>query len=155
MKATGPIMAGLGLAAACAALCPTAVCAQAASEAQGQPNKPLWVEFDVLQATNKGKCPQVISFAGRIHASPAESPSRPIHRVRGYDIQYTFLRSDHATSPVMSRSVPVETPQWVGETWTLGGPTFAGWEQLKVWPVGHEEQAVLSKRANFTLVCSG
>jgi len=103
-----------------------------------------------MPANYVGTCPGVITFRGHV---------RVVGTVPGpMQIAYTFLRSDNATGPVQYLNIDGPGMYPVEDTWTLGGPQlprFEGWQQLKVWPTGHQGGIgfVFSPHAEFRLMC--
>ncbi|HWA63430.1 MAG TPA: hypothetical protein VG939_18785 [Caulobacteraceae bacterium] len=104
-------------------------------------------------AAYSGHCPGVITFTGTIVVRGHIDPAHPVQ------IGYQFLRSDNATGPISYYMVTQPGAKQVSTTWTLGGPAlphYAGWEQLKAWPTGHEGGFgyAFSPKATFTLRCA-
>ncbi len=91
-----------------------------------------------------GKCPAKIQFDGVIIV---RNNTRPPLRV-----QYRFLRSDGALSPISTIVFEGDGSKNVSTTWTLGGPslpTYSGWQSIKIlYP-----QEAESNRANFSVTC--
>ena len=118
----------------------------AAPPEAGGPAATATLPFKVLGATLSaqpsdyaGRCPAIIVFRGRIHATGG----------RGR-VSYRFLRSDEAVGPI--HTVEVDRPiSTVETTWTLGGPTetFEGWQALQIL----EPQAITSVPARFRIRC--
>ncbi len=67
-------------------------------------------------------------------------------------VQYRFLRSDGALSPISTIVFEGDGSKNVSTTWTLGGPslpTYSGWQSIKIlYP-----QEAESNRANFSVTC--
>ena len=124
-------------------------CAQRAAAPQARFE--IAAGLQAMPAAYRGACPGVITFRGQINVTGA-LPG-PVQ------LGYTFLRSDNATGPVQYIDVTHPGTYPVETTWTLGGaqlPSYAGWEQLKVWPTRHEEGIgyVFSPHAEFHLMCA-
>jgi hypothetical protein len=123
-------------------------CAQSGGAAA--PHFNLAAALQAVPPAYNGTCPAVITFRGQINVTGA-LPG-PVQ------LGYTFLRSDNATGPVKYIDVTRPGAYPVEETWTLGGaqlPSYAGWQQLKVWPTRHEGGIgyVFSPRAEFRMMC--
>lgn len=92
----------------------------------------------------KGKCPAVIKFEGQITVKNLKRP--PLK------VQYKFIRSDGAYSPIETIFFEKDGSKNVSTTWTLGGktlPDYEGWEAIKiVYP--HDKE---SKKAHFKIRC--
>jgi hypothetical protein len=103
------------------------------------PLRVLGATLSAQPADYHGRCPTIITFRGRIHATGG----------RGR-VSYRFLRSDEAVAPI--QTVEVDRPiSHLETTWTLGGPTetFEGWQALQIL----EPQAVTSVPARFRIRC--
>jgi len=91
-----------------------------------------------------GNCPAKIQFDGVIIV---RNNTRPPLRV-----QYRFLRSDGALSPISTIVFDGDGSKNVSTTWTLGGPSlpsYSGWQSIKIlYP-----QEAESNRANFSVAC--
>jgi len=91
-----------------------------------------------------GRCPAKIRFDGVIMV---RNNTRPPLRV-----QYRFLRSDGALSPISTIVFDGNGSKNVSTTWTLGGPSlssYSGWQSIKIlYP-----QEAESNRANFSVAC--
>jgi len=91
-----------------------------------------------------GKCPVTIKFEGQITVKNLKEKS--------LKIQYKFMRSDGAFSPIKTIVFDKDGSKSVSDKWTLGStdlPTYSGWEAIKiVYP-----QDVESNKANFKLTC--
>jgi hypothetical protein len=91
-----------------------------------------------------GKCPATIKFEGQITVKNLKEKS--------LKVQYKFMRSDGALSPIKTIVFDKDGSKSVSDTWTLGSPdlpTYSGWEAIKiVYP-----QDVESNKANFKLTC--
>ena len=104
------------------------------------PLRILGATLSAQPADYQGRCPAIIVFRGRIHATGG----------RGR-VSYRFLRSDDAMAPI--QTVEVDRPiSQVETTWTLGGPTetFEGWQALQIL----EPQAITSVPARFRIRCA-
>ena len=100
-----------------------------------------------------GKCPTVITFNGTIKVEGMIDPKAPI------EMGYVFLRSDGALGPVKFYTITAPGTQTVSTAWTLGSaslPSFAGWEQLKAYPTGHQGGFTFSfsDKADFKITCT-
>ena len=83
-----------------------------------------------------GTCPTTITFNGTITAPGAGR------------VQYKFVRSDGALSPVQTLEFTAPGAKPVNHTWWTDGPS--GWEAIQiVYPV-----SLTSNRAEFTLRCA-
>lgn len=91
-----------------------------------------------------GKCPATIRFDGVI---TVQNNTRP-----PLNVQYRFIRSDGALSPISTVTFTGNGSKNVSTTWTLGGPslpTYSGWQAIKIlYP-----REVESNRANFSVAC--
>ena len=100
-----------------------------------------------------GKCPTVITFTGTIKVEGVIDPKAPV------EMGYVFLRSDGAGGPVKFYNIAAPGTQTVSTSWTLGSaslPSFAGWEQLKAYPTGHQGGFTFSfsDKADFKIACT-
>lgn len=96
-----------------------------------------------------GACPQTITFNGAVVVKVLPGA--------GAKFGVQFQRSDGAIAPIsyFTATGPVTTHP-VSDTWTLGGaslPTYAGWERVKVMPVGSWYPVTYSNRAEFKMEC--
>jgi hypothetical protein len=119
-----------------------AASAAAADWIEGRP-VPLGILGATLSAQPTdyaGRCPTVVTFRGRIHAT----------RGRGR-VSYAFTRSDGAVGPTGTVDVARPVTQ-VETTWTLGGAgtTFEGWQALQVL----QPQNITSMPARFRIRCA-
>jgi hypothetical protein len=90
-----------------------------------------------------GKCPAVIQFLGTIELRAAGQ------------IQFKFVRSDGAQSPVQTMKFLTANRKAVSYTWSLGGPalpTYTGWVAIEI--VAPEPIAgKRSNQAEFRIQC--
>jgi hypothetical protein len=108
--------------------------------------------LDVSPASYSGNCP---AAGGRIPHGPA------LITFRGYiavdqptTVQYKFIRSDNAESPVQTLNFPKAGRQEVTTTWQLSGtglPEYSGWEAIEVI----SPASVQSNKAEFMISCAG
>ncbi len=126
--------------------------------AQQQPQKPLAPQSAVINDTvaplpkvgaalyahpvsYTGKCPAVITFKGHIAVNKPAT------------IQYTFIRSDGATTPIETITFEKAGAKNVSTIWKLGGhdlTTYSGWQAIKIISPGPKE----SKKASFSMKCT-
>lgn len=89
----------------------------------------------------QGACPATIRFAGDIRAA---KPGK---------VQFKFVRSDGASSPVQTLLFSTPGSKPISTTWTLGGgavPHYQGWLAIQfVHP-----QTDRSLPANFSIQCA-
>lgn len=88
-----------------------------------------------------GKCPAKITFNGQISATQAGP------------VQYKFIRSDNAISPVQTLNFTGPGSMPVSTTWTLGGatlPNFNGWQAIQIIA----PKQLQSEKAAFSVKCS-
>jgi len=107
--------------------------------------------LDASPASYSGNCP---AAGGRIPHSPA------LITFRGYiavdqptTVQYKFIRSDNAESPVQTLNFPEAGSQEVTTTWQLSGtglPEYSGWEAIEVI----SPASVQSNKAEFRISCA-
>jgi len=87
-----------------------------------------------------GSCPSRFQFSGIIHSHYAGK------------VQYRFLRSDNANTPVQTIVFLRPGEKKVTSSWTLGSeglPQYEGWQMLEViYPV-----RIVSNKARFTIDC--
>lgn len=85
----------------------------------------------------RGPCPVTIKFAGRVGSSESGQ------------IQYRFVRSDRAITPIAAITVEAGRPQVVETTWTLSG-NVAGWMEVEIlYP-----RSLKSNRVEFKVECA-
>ena len=111
-----------------------------AGDAAPLPLRILGATLSAQPADYSGRCPTIVTFRGRIHATGG----------RGR-VSYRFLRSDDAVAPIQAVEVGRPISQ-VETSWTLGGPatTFEGWQALQIL----EPQQVTSVPARFRIRCA-
>ncbi len=90
----------------------------------------------------QGTCPATIRFSGEIRAT---KPGK---------VQFKYVRSDGASSPVQTLLFTAPGGKPISTTWTLGGgavPRYQGWLAIQfVHP-----QTDRSPLANFSIQCAG
>ena len=87
-----------------------------------------------------GSCPTRIYFNGIVHSHYAGK------------VQYRFIRSDNANTPVKTIMFLRPGKQKVSSSWTLGGPglpRYDGWQVLEITYPVHS----VSNKARFSIRC--
>ena len=96
----------------------------------------------VTPKSSIGACPKKFNFRGIITARKAGR------------VQYKWIRSDNANSPVRTLHFTSPGKKYVATSWTLGGAalrSYNGWQAIKIiYP-----QQAMSNKARFRLRCRG
>ena len=99
------------------------------------------VQLSASPASFQGVCPATIRFAGEIRA------------LKPGKVQFKYIRSDGASSPVQTLLFTAPGGKPISTTWTLGGgavPRYQGWQAIQfVHP-----QTDRSPPANFSILCT-
>ena len=111
--------------------------AQIFSSASVQSLQVVSVSLTASPEVYDGLCPATITFSGNITVK-GKGP-----------VKYTFLRSDGASAPVYTLDFDSDGTKLVDTTWTLGLPTFDGWQSIKILSPSEME----SNRAWFKGSC--
>ncbi|RLG09380.1 hypothetical protein DRN73_10015 [Candidatus Pacearchaeota archaeon] len=107
---------------------------------RGYAQQLITAKLSVYPVFYSGKCPITIKFKGQITVT------------RPGKVQYKFIRSDGALSPVKTLIFKSAGTKEVNTTWTLGGSTlhtYYGWIAIKIiYP-----QELESNKAHFRIKC--
>ena len=110
--------------------------------AAGAAEKVPRIYAEMVKAENpRAACGEEVMFVGQINVQGTD-PRNPV------EVQYKWIRSDNANTPVKTLTVTKPGRNEVKTSWKIK-KSYKGWQQLEVIsPV-----SALSKQAHFTMTC--